>query len=746
VAERIAAYDAHPGLTLGLLGFADLVAELKRATVETARREDAIDSTLEASFNIFESDSTGAISARELRVALNMLGVDKEGEAATRLLQAFDCEGGGGRVDLWEFDTLVKAIRRAERGEGLRYGTLELGPQQTLDEAIRQAAKRAPPSLPVELLTAEKAAERAAARAKAAASAADRAGRPSAGVDEPAFGEELSWQRLHYESVSGASKLRLQEIMREQRERPMRDQGEEGGGVAPGHWPKLYEPGWAGQTLSWTPPGRAEAEADSQGCTTHNSGPTDGETAPTGVAAAFLDRMAGLKHRRAPEAAEAPAGCPFHRPPPAPNGLHPSYRPPSAHVQALAANQLPMPASMSRREMELMIAATGAMNEATRAATCAVRAANHRPPPWPITGIPRGSAAAGAGAGMGYSSEHDMDELDGSPRLSFAAANLASWAKGGSATGLNTEHTRGSWAYQRGEGHREAPRLHMSSPQGLRSGGGAPSPPAWGQTLAAQDAGFVEAQSERYRTAEGRLGIALSRGELLALPRSRLGLVMNDLYTDRARAGAMRAEEEAAREESERVSCVMRLREETLARRPTPQPQLHGTAAHREMRMVVADGGARAPMPQSAVEAFELLMDERYGLGGWREGSVDVPAFRAGSAGLRSGYGRVTLSEENAMLQQENAQLRAQLKWGHAPPELAPNALGQWEPSVYAQRQLLKEKLAEMERAVRQAAVPSVGPFVGACRAIGDRPELRRSDSIDSRTSSASLFVSRFGA
>lgn len=757
VAERIAAYEADAGLTLGLLDFADLVTELKRAAVETARKEGAIDSTLETSFNTFERDSAGAISARELRVALNMLGVDKEGDVANRLLRAFDGDGGD-RVDLWEFDTIVKAIRRADRGEALRYGTLEVGPQQTLDEAIRQAAKRAPPSLPVELLTAEKAAERAAARARAAASAADRAGRPSANVDEPSLWEDLSWQRLHYESVSGASKLRLQEIMRQQRERPVLDHGEEGGGVAPGHWPKLYEPGWACQTLLCTRPGRIEAEADAHGCTTLNAPSAETETAPTGAAAAFLERVAGMKHRRAPvpPASEEPAGCPFHRPPPPANGLHPSHRPPSARVQALAANQLPMPASMSKQEIEQMMAATDAMNAAARAATCAVRAANHRTPPWPITGIPRGSAAAAAEAAAAQAAaataafdpgEYDMDELDGSPRLSFAAANLASWAKGGSAAGLGPEHARASWAYQRGGGGREAPRLHTSSPQGqrLRSARDAPSPPAWGQTLAAQDARFVGEQSERFRTEEGRLGIALTREELLALPRSRLGLVLNDKYTDRARAGLARAKDQAAREEGERVSRVMRLREETLARRPAPQPQLYGTSEQREMRMAVANGGARAPMPKSAVEAFELLMDQKYGLDGWREGSVDVPAPGAGISGLMGGYRRVTLSEENALLQKENAQLRAQLEWGCGPPAPEPNALGQWEPSIYAQRDLLQEKLAEMERAVRQAAVPSVGPF-GAFRPTGDRPELRRSDSIDSRTSSASLFVSRFGA
>jgi hypothetical protein len=340
-----------------------------------------------------------------------------------------------------------------------------------------------------------------------------------------------------------------------------------------------------------------------------------------------------------------------------------------------------------------------------------------------------------------------MDELDGPPRLSFAAANLASWAEGRSAAGLGSEHARGSWAYQRGKGHREAPRLHLSSPhrQRLRSAGDAQSPPAWGRTLAAQDARFVEEQSERYRTEEGRLGIALTREELLALPRSRLGLVLNEKYTDRARASAARTEDQAAREEGDRVSRVMRLREETLARRTVPQPQLRGTVEHREMRMVVADGAARAPMPTAAAEAFEVLMHQKYGRGGGREGAVDVPAPGAGVAGLFSGYGCVTLSEENALLHRENAQLRARLEWGREPPAPAPNALGQWEPSIYAQRKLLQEKLAEMERTVRQVAVPSVGPF-GAFRATGDRPELRRSDSIDSRTSSVSRFVSRYGA
>ena len=49
-------------------------------------------------------------------------------------------------------------------------------------------------------------------------------------------------------------------------------------------------------------------------------------------------------------------------------------------------------------------------------------------------------------------------------------------------------------------------------------------------------------------------------------------------------------------------------------------------------------------------------------------------------------------------------------------------------------------RLAEMERAVRQSAVPSVGPL----EMRRPRTELRRSDSMDSRTSS--VFVSRFGA
>jgi len=729
-ARLMARYDADGG-GLDLLEFAELVRQFKLAALETARKEGAIDSMVESSFNTFDRDASGDISARELRVALNMLGVRRDGAAATKLLEAFDANGSGS-LDLWEFDQLVKALRKVERGEAVKYGLLEIGPQETLDEAIANAARRAPPGMSPELLTAEKAAERAAARARAAADVLGRM-EGSSRLGEDNFDDDYTWQRVHYQSVSGASKLRLQEIMREQRERPLpKDEGDESG-VAPGHRPKLYE---------FSRPDGSET----QGRTTANQTPIEGETAPTGsVAATFLERLASVKHRRAPEPMThmSTSGCPSHRPAPTPSSIHPSNLPPSVRVQALAANQLPMPASMSNTDIERMAAATDALREAAEAATQAARSPRHRPPPWPITGIPRGSSCRPTSTRQAGRDEEVMDESDG-PHLSFAAANRASWTAGGIAAGLRASNARTLCTPRaRLTVHRQPPRRPIDKIHWQQSNA-APVCARFGAATQGQD--LLEEQQAQYGANGGYLVLDSSRRELQGPQCSHT--------IDDGDGIHCQGDSNLAHCEQQRVSRVIRLREEALARRPALQPQLHGTDEERELRRAVADGAARAPLPKTAVEAFELLMDQKYGSGGWREGRADVPLATTTPTGATSvsgilTHGRVTLSEENARLHEENAHLRAQLLRErtfsvHSAP--APNAQGQWEPSVYAQRNLLQEKLAEMERAVRQVAVPSIGPLELHKLGSPQQPQLRRSDSIDSRTSSVNIFVSRFGA
>ena len=107
----------------------------------------SIDPRVRQIFEIFDSNGDGGLDARELRLALDRLGMGADAEQARRLIGRYDTQLVDGKLDLFEFHTLVQDLAAYQGGAkpvvvGNDGGKPLDGGMGTADERVRVAFSR----------------------------------------------------------------------------------------------------------------------------------------------------------------------------------------------------------------------------------------------------------------------------------------------------------------------------------------------------------------------------------------------------------------------------------------------------------------------------------------------------------------------------------------------------------------------------------------------------------------------------
>ena len=107
----------------------------------------SIDPRVRQIFEIFDSNGDGGLDARELRLALDRLGMGADAEQARRLIGRYDTQLVDGKLDVFEFHTLVQDLAAYQGGAkpvvvGNDGGKPLDGGMGTADERVRVAFSR----------------------------------------------------------------------------------------------------------------------------------------------------------------------------------------------------------------------------------------------------------------------------------------------------------------------------------------------------------------------------------------------------------------------------------------------------------------------------------------------------------------------------------------------------------------------------------------------------------------------------